>query len=35
MGSKEGEIRLFKEGSKPMAYMWKEGKWELIGDVLG
>lgn len=34
-GKKEGEIRVFRHGMVPKAYMWKSGKWELIGDVMG
>lgn len=36
-GKKEGEIRLFKNGNKPEAYMWsmESNSWILIGDVLG
>lgn len=36
-GKKDGEIRLFKSGNTPEAYLWKEaeGKWEKIGDVVG
>ena len=36
-GKKDGEIRLFKNGTTPEAYVWKEvqGIWEKIGDVVG
>lgn len=34
-GKKDGEIRVFRHGMIPKAYMWKNGKWELIGDVMG
>lgn len=34
-GKKEGEIRVFRHGMEPKAYMWKGGKWEMIGDVMG
>ncbi len=36
-GKKDGEIRLFKNGSVPEAYVWKQeqGIWEKIGDVIG
>jgi len=36
-GKKDGEIRLFKNGTTPEAYLWKEadGTWEKIGDVVG
>jgi hypothetical protein len=31
---KEGEIRVFKNGTTAEAYCWKDGKWEKIGDVI-
>ena len=31
---KEGEIKVFKNGSQAEAYCWKAGKWEKIGDVI-
>ena len=34
-GKKNGEIRLFKNGDKPEAYMWNGTEWTLMGDVLG
>ena len=34
-GKKEGEIRVFRQGQVPKAFMWKGGKWELVGDVMG
>lgn len=36
-GKKDGEIRIFKNGNNPEAYVWKaESKaWEKIGDVIG
>ena len=35
-GSKEGEIKVFKDGGVAKAYMWKvaENKWEEIGEVI-
>lgn len=33
-GQKDGEIRVFKNGSSAEAYCWKDGKWEKIGDVM-
>ena len=33
-GKKEGEIRVFKNGATPEAYMWQNGKWEKIGEVI-
>jgi phospholipase A-2-activating protein len=35
-GKKDGEIRVFKNGTMGEAYCWKEenGKWEKIGDVI-
>ena len=34
---KEGEIRLFNNNGKGEAYMYKksEGRWELLGEVMG
>merc|ERR1719171_1213418 len=34
-GKKEGEIKMFKEGSNVNAYAWKNGTWDLIGQVTG
>lgn len=31
---KEGEIKVFKNGTVAEAYCWKGGKWEKIGDVI-
>jgi hypothetical protein len=33
-GKKEGEIRVFRNGMVPEAYMWQENKWVKIGDVI-
>jgi phospholipase A-2-activating protein len=33
-GKKEGEIRVFKNGLIPEAFMWQAGKWEKIGEVI-
>lgn len=33
-GKKEGEIRVFRNGLIPEAYMWQNGKWEKIGEVI-
>jgi phospholipase A-2-activating protein len=33
-GKKEGEIRVFRNGMVPEAYMWQGGKWVKIGDVI-
>lgn len=35
-GTKEGEIKVFKDNGVAKAYMWKtaEGKWEEIGEVI-
>lgn len=33
-GKKEGEIRVFRNGLTPEAYMWQGGKWEKIGEVI-
>ena len=35
-GQKEGEIKVFKDNNKGMAYMWSmtEMKWNLIGEVM-
>ena len=35
-GKKDGEIKVFKNGSIAEAYVWKEesGKWEKIGEVV-
>lgn len=35
MSGKEGEIKVFNNQGTAEAYMFKEGKWEKIGDVLG
>ena len=32
---KEGEIRLFNNFGKGEAYCYKEGKWQLLGEVMG
>ena len=31
---KEGEVKIFKNGSAAEAYTFKDGKWEKIGDVM-
>lgn len=35
-GKKDGEIKVFKTGTTPEAYCWKEAenKWEKIGEVI-
>lgn len=35
-GTKEGEIKVFKDNGVAKAYMWKaaERKWEEIGEVI-
>lgn len=33
-GKKEGDIRVFRTGMVPKAYMWKEGKWDYVGEVM-
>lgn len=33
-GKKEGEIRMFKNGAIPEAFMWQNGKWDKIGEVI-
>lgn len=33
-GKKEGEIRVFRNGMVPEAYMWQGGQWVKIGDVI-
>lgn len=33
-GQKEGEVRIFKNGTAAEAYCWKDGRWEKIGDVM-
>ena len=33
-GSKEGEVKIFKNGNNAEAYCWKDGRWEKIGDVM-
>lgn len=33
-GKKEGEIRVFRNGMAPEAYMWQESSWKKIGDVI-
>jgi phospholipase A-2-activating protein len=32
--AKEGEVKIFKNGSSAEAYCFKDGKWEKIGDVM-
>ena len=36
IGSKEGEIKVFKDNGVAKAYMWKadERKWDEIGEVV-
>ena len=34
MKGKEGEVKIFKNGSSAEAYAFKDGKWEKIGDVM-
>lgn len=34
-GKKEGEIKMFKDGTIVNAYAWKNGTWDLIGQVTG
>lgn len=36
VGKKDGEIRLFRNGNTPEAFVWKEveRKWEKIGEVI-
>lgn len=33
-GKKEGEIRVSRNGLIPEAFMWQNGKWEKIGEVI-
>ena len=33
-GKKEGEIRVFKNGQTPEAYMWQNSQWVKIGEVI-
>lgn len=33
-GKKEGQIKVFRNGLNPEAYMWQAGKWVKIGDVI-
>lgn len=33
-GKKDGEIRVFRNGNIPEAFMWQAGKWEKIGEVI-
>jgi len=33
-GKKSGEIRVFKNGHIPEAYMWQNEKWDKIGEVI-
>lgn len=33
-GKKEGDITVFREGMVPKAYMWKDDKWEYVGEVM-
>lgn len=34
MRGKEGEVKIFKNGSQAEAYCYKGGNWEKIGDVM-
>lgn len=34
-GKKVGEVRIFRNGTKPEVYAWGEDKWDKIGDVVG
>lgn len=34
VGKKEGEIRVFKNSNIPEAYMWQNGQWVKIGQVI-
>ena len=34
VGKKNGEIRVFRNGLIPEAFMWQNGKWEKIGEVI-
>jgi len=34
-GQREGEVKMFKDGGKVMAYSWSGGTWQLIGEVTG
>lgn len=31
---KEGDVKIFKNGSQAEAYCYKGGRWEKIGDVM-
>jgi hypothetical protein len=33
-GKKEGDIKVFRTGSNPEAFMWQAGQWVKIGDVI-
>ena len=33
-GKKEGDIKVFRNGNIPEAYVWKTNHWELIGEVI-
>jgi phospholipase A-2-activating protein len=33
-GKKDGEMKVFREGYVPKAYMWKTDKWEYVGEVM-
>ena len=34
-GTKQGQIKVFVDKGKGMAYSWQNGRWELIGEVTG
>ncbi len=36
-GKKDGEIKIFKNGTQPEVYVWHDegAKWEKMGDVMG
>lgn len=34
-GKNEGEVKVFRDNNKPVAYSWKLDHWDFIGDVVG
>ena len=33
-GKKDGEIKIFRNNTTPLAYTWKTNHWELVGEVI-
>eukprot|EP00920_Eleutheroschizon_duboscqi_P005260 GHVT01012127.1.p1 GENE.GHVT01012127.1~~GHVT01012127.1.p1 ORF type:complete len:809 (-),score=239.99 GHVT01012127.1:669-3095(-) len=35
LGRQEGEVKMFAERGKAMAFMWTAGRWERVGEIVG